>query len=177
MNDLLKLRTPDKLLNYMKENISYGFMTKDGSIEKENYVNFGRKYKLQTPEEVYKNKVGVCWDQVEFQKLIFDKYIRLPVDTYFVDISDGKKTTHTHTFLVYSNGDGYFNYFENSYEKLRGIHKFKNIYLTVNYVLENLKKDVTAKHITVYKYTDVRFGISADEYLSHVKKGDIVLKI
>ena len=53
--------------NIMKElnKIEYGWIDKNNN--KYNEVNnlFSENYVLQSPEQVIKNKIGICWDQVE----------------------------------------------------------------------------------------------------------------
>ena len=78
------LNTPEKLLKYM-EDFKYGYMKKDGSLEHEEYENFFNDYKLQSPSEIMISKTGVCWDQVEFERYIFEKYINLPFNTYYIE--------------------------------------------------------------------------------------------
>ena len=56
--------------NIMKElnKIEYGWIDKNNN--KYNEVNnlFSENYVLQSPEQVIKNKIGICWDQVELKR-------------------------------------------------------------------------------------------------------------
>ena len=61
-----------QFLNKMKD-IEYGWIDKDGH----KYINhivknkFLTDYYLQKPSEVWKNHIGICWDQVEVEREFF----------------------------------------------------------------------------------------------------------
>ena len=57
------------LMNFL-ENIEYGWVDIDKNIYINTEKGFKKKYVLQKPEEVIENKVGVCYDQVELERLI-----------------------------------------------------------------------------------------------------------
>ena len=58
----------------LMDSINYGWVDNKGCIHKEVDDNFASSYILQSPKEVLNSKVGVCWDQVEFRKILFCKY-------------------------------------------------------------------------------------------------------
>jgi hypothetical protein len=73
------IKTPEQLLEWMSKNISYGFIDKNKKIYKHpTFDSFSDKYILQSPYDLYKSKVGVCWDQTLFEKFIFQNNIKLP---------------------------------------------------------------------------------------------------
>ena len=49
-------------------NIEYGYVDINGKIHFDIDKNFSQVYKLQNPKEIFKNGVGVCWDQVELER-------------------------------------------------------------------------------------------------------------
>jgi len=168
---LNNLYTPQKLLSYMNKNINYGYLKKDGHIEENNYNDFYYNYKLQSPEELYKNKVGVCWDQVELERYVFENKIHLSCKTYYI-ICNNKEST-THTFLVYVYQDDLY-YFENSFEKYRGIYKFKDINSIIKFIIKNMKnaeKNKKYNEFKVYGYEKPEYGIGAKEFMEHCENG------
>ena len=62
--------------NIMNElnKIEYGWIDKNNN--KYNEVNnlFSDNYILQSPEQVIENKIGICWDQVELERYLFEKF-------------------------------------------------------------------------------------------------------
>ena len=83
---LNNIKTPEELYKYMDENIEYGYLGKDGNIYKADNPEFDDKwfdyYLLESPEEVIKNKSGICWDQVELERKWFEKN-KFEYKTYF----------------------------------------------------------------------------------------------
>ena len=75
--------TPQELLDYMGNNIKYGFITKDGKKEFNNYSNFYDECMVQTGKEVLITKVGTCWDQVELERMWFIEH-GYNIKTYFI---------------------------------------------------------------------------------------------
>ena len=53
--------------------IKYGYLDINGNIHYVIDKDFESLYKLQSPGETFNNKVGVCWDQVELERYLFDK--------------------------------------------------------------------------------------------------------
>jgi len=169
--NLNSLYSPQKLLSYMDKNINYGYLKKDGHIEENDYNNFYYNYKLQSPEELYKNKVGVCWDQVELERYVFENKIHLPYKTYYI-ICNNKEST-THTFLVYTYQNDLY-YFESSFEIYRGLYKFKDINSIIKFVIRNIRSTEINKkdsEFDVYEYKKPEYGIGAKEFMDHCENG------
>ena len=68
----------NKIMSIM-DNIEYGFKDelgnniKDTNPQKWEKDFFNTIYYLQTPEELLKSKCGVCWDQVELERKLFQE--------------------------------------------------------------------------------------------------------
>ena len=54
----------------MMNDIKYGYVDIKGDIHSDVDDKFSEFYKLQSPDEVLKNKIGVCWVQVELERFI-----------------------------------------------------------------------------------------------------------
>ena len=54
------------------ENIQYGYIYEGKDISDDQY-QFGTYYRLQSPDKLLDSKYGVCWDQVELERLWFEK--------------------------------------------------------------------------------------------------------
>lgn len=190
LEDIKVLKTPIKvngqlnIWNYYNEyevmklmdDIEYGWLSKDNqkhlSIDKE----FADNYILQSPKEIIKNKIGVCWDQVELERYYF-KGNDWNIKTFFIVHYDGDKCP-THTFLTFEK-DNKFYWFEHSWEKLRGIHEYRT--------LKNLLKDVKAKFIkydlknkyleanlSIHEYKKPKYHISTEEFYNHCDSGKYI---
>ena len=91
-----------EIMELMKD-IEYGWVDKHNN--KHSVVNekYAKNYILQSPNEIIKNKIGVCWDQVELERYFF-KGNDWNVKTYFIVHDDGDKCP-THTFLTYEKNN------------------------------------------------------------------------
>ena len=153
--------------------IEYGWLDKNNNIQKEVNNLFSDNYILQSPEQVIKNKVGVCWDQVELERELFEKK-NIKFNTYFIVHYDNDKCP-THTFLIYENNNKYY-WFEHSWEKFKGIHEYKNELEALKDIKEKfIKYELNNKYnpmnLCIYKYNKPKYGISCLEFYKHCEKG------
>lgn len=130
-----------KIMNVM-DNIEYGFLDECGNniinVDYEKWDNeFYNFYYLLSPEELLQKKCGVCWDQVELERKLFNDN-NIDVKSYFIFSHISDENLPSHTFLVYKNDDFYC-WFEHSWAIYKGIHKYSS--------LENLLLDVKVKFL------------------------------
>lgn len=177
LNSTLKeLGNPSELLTWMKKNISYGYMDSAGQSHGDDIddEDFFKAYRLQKPEEMMTSRVGVCWDQTEFERVWFDKHWGGTFDIFYL-ISDEQPGYDTHTCVVYKetyrgSPPKYF-WFENSWEPHRGIHAFNS----VNEALEDIRSKFLKFHglskadkLNVHRLVKPpKFGISCQEFLEY----------
>lgn len=177
-----------KIDNIMKlmNSIEYGFKNEKGEniidVNPQKWDNeFSEFYYLQTPDELLESKCGVCWDQVELERQLFEDN-NIKIKTYFIYIID-KNMYPSHTFLTYENNNKHY-WFEHSWEKYKGLHEYesemellldvkKNFIHENNYVRENnflyiYEYSKPAKHITCgefYKYIETQKLIKTNKPL------------
>lgn len=171
----IKFKTPQELLKWMSKNISYGYMKKDGSVYKGSLDNSNDKndyyneYILQSPQELEKNKYGVCWDQTEFERYHFNK---MGVKNEIIYcIHDVKPNYPTHTFAIITLEDGLY-WFENSWEKYRGIHgPYKTNKEIIDIVQKySIKEDKKKAKWKAGKINKPEYGISCKEFMDFANK-------
>jgi len=161
LNQLSDISTPEQLLKWMSKNILYGWVGKDGKRH-EGEVDgklFYKEYFLQSPEQLFKSKLGVCWDQVEFERTFFKRFKYKIHTVYYYNPND-----NSHTFLAFEKPDGLY-WFENSFFKKRGVHgPFKTLKEIVN-------ECSSPKKIAYWsEYKQPKYGISCDEFMNFVKR-------
>lgn len=160
----------DAALKIMNE-IEYGYVdnNKVRHTDDNNFIN--KDYILQSPQNVLKNKLGICYDQVELERYLLQKN-KWEIKTFFIKGYDKDNNCHTHTFLIYKK-DNKYHWFEHSWNKYKGIHKFNN--------MELLLKDIKSKfieselknsnNIELYEYKKPKYNISLEEYNNHCLNG------
>ena len=153
--------------------IEYGWI--DHNHHKHNVVNetFSNCYILQSPKEVIKNKVGVCWDQVELERYYF-KGNDWNIKTFFLVYYDNKNCP-SHTFLTFEK-NGKFYWFEHSYQIYRGIHEYnskKELFLDVKnkFIEHRLENNYIDSKLVLHEYKKPKYGISVPEFYQHCDFG------
>lgn len=160
-----------KLMN----TINYGWIDKNGKQHINDFFNFSKDYILQSPNELKNNKIGVCWDQVELERDYFKNYES--VRTFFIVHYDNDQYP-THTFLTYKIENNYY-WFEHSWEKFRGIHKYDSMDLLLKdvynkYVQSVLRDKYNKNNLIVYEYSKPQYHISVHQFFYHCENGSII---
>lgn len=115
----LNISTPEQLLKWM-DRIEYGWMDKNHK----KYTDFESledphlwwdRCVIATPEEVYKYKIGTCYEQTWFEHYFFKKW---GIEHKLIHVQ--QYYTSCHSFLAYKK-DNKWMYFEHSFAKFRGI--------------------------------------------------------
>lgn len=168
----------EKIMKIM-DDIEYGFLDEDGN----NIINVNPKkwdeefyefYYLLAPEELLEKKCGVCWDQVELERKIFEEN-GIYVKTYFICTYDGSNLP-SHTFLTYEK-DNNFYWFEHSWGIYKGIHKYNNkkeLLLDVKKKFINSHNASKDAYTFVYEYEKPQEHITCQEYYNYCETQKLV---
>lgn len=156
-----------EIMNLM-EDIEYGWVDKNDYKHingDESFLN----YILQSPEDVIKNKIGSCWDQVELERRYFENS-GCNIKTYFIVHYDDSMCP-SHTFLTFSKNNKYY-WFEHSWKHYRGIFEYnseKELLFDVrkkfiDNILDNKFDD---NRLCLYEYEKPKYHISTMEFYKH----------
>ena len=159
----------NELVNNL-QSIEYGWIDKDGGRHETLGSDFASEYRLQLGDECYKNQLGVCWDQVEYEASFLD-VANINNQSYFIYFNDNDKLP-SHTFLV-AKVDKKIIWIEHAWEKFAGIHEYDSE--------DELLKDIKTKFIEtsefgngckrenvfVFKYNRPTTKLSCDEFYAH----------
>lgn len=157
------------LLNKMSE-FEYGWIDKTGY----KYVNkiaknkFITDYYLQNPKDMDKTKIGICWDQVEYERNFFERN-EIPHKSFFVIYNDGIKYPN-HTFLIFKDKKKYY-WFENTYHDAHGILEYDTLEECLEHVkkefLKENKLEIIGEQIEWYVYEKPKYGLKAEEFINY----------
>lgn len=152
----------------------YGWIDKTGYkyINKIAKNKFIPDYYLQNPKDLDETKIGICWDQVEYERKHFEKF-DIPFKTIFIIYDDGIKYPN-HTFLIFKKNKKYY-WFENTYANAKGILDFDNLQelydrVKKEFMKENKLEEIGEK-IFWYVYDKPKYGIGAVDFITHCQKG------
>lgn len=164
-----------EIMDLMKE-IEYGWIDKNNnkhSIVDESYSD---NYTLQSPNEVIKKKIGVCWDQVELERYYF-KGNDWNVKTYFLVHYDGNKCP-THTFLTFEKNNKIY-WFEHSWERFKGIHEYNSIKKLLfdirdKFIKYELNNNYNTLGLVLHEYKKPKYHISVQDFYNHCDYGKYI---
>ncbi len=164
-----------EIMDLMK-NIDYGWIDKDNKKHVLVDETYSDNYILQSPKEIIKNKIGVCWDQVELERYYF-KGNDWNIKTYFLVHYDGDKCP-THTFLTFEKNNKCY-WFEHSWEKFRGIHEYKSLKellfdIRDKFIKYELDNDYVVDNLVLHEYKKPKYHISVQEFYNHCDYGTYI---
>jgi len=164
-----------EIMDLMKD-IEYGWIDKNNNKHSVVDETYSDNYILQSPNEVIKNKIGVCWDQVELERYYF-KGNNWNVKTYFLVHYDGDKCP-THTFLTFEKNNKYY-WFEHSWERFRGIHEYQSLKellfdIRDKFIKYELDNDFVSENLVLHEYKKPKYHISVQEFYNHCDCGTYI---
>jgi hypothetical protein len=191
INSFEKIKSPEELLNYMRENIEYGFVGKNNKkIYALSDSDWGAgdfpkdEYYVQSPEQILISKHGLCLDQAELERFWFLKN-SYEFKTFIIMFGKeiGQKSP-AHTFLAYKNKDKW-KWFENTLGENYGIDEFENLNGLIkkakavisNNAVNSGATENDLEKIKIYEYQTPKYGCSADEFLNDIISNDAAIEI
>lgn len=179
-NEYQKINMPLELLKWMSSNIQYGYVTREKRIVLPNQKEYNKlwfqEYRLQSADSILKTRTATCWDQVELERDWFESH-NYTFQTYFEMIALNQKNPYpTHTFLVFQDNFGKWNWFENADFSNRGIHSFDTLEECLKKQQEKYFETLKLYHIppedmkkfVLIEYQKPQFGMDVTTYLNFV---------
>lgn len=125
-----EIRTPNGILDFMEENIKYGWLGTDGKIRIYSMQEFRQYYKTLSLEETLDKKIGVCIEQVYLMHHLMNKIgieskmycTRMYEDENFNDLEAAERM---HCFLLYFIDDKVFQ-IEHPNGERKGIYEYES---------------------------------------------------
>lgn len=162
-----------KLLSLMKP-IVYGYLDHDKNKHFDTDDQFSHRYYLQAPWQLERSQIGVCWDQVEYERDFFVKK-NLKCKTLAIVADDGENLP-THSMLYFKT-DKQFCWLEHSWAQYRGLWYFDTE--------KALREKLATRFLSglqfyygwkIVQYDQPMFGINCDQYYQHLDQGIIKLQ-
>ena len=132
-------------------------------------------YKLLTPDELLQTRCGVCWDQVELERKLFNDN-NIKCKTFFIYILDEDRLP-SHTFLTFKNkGKNYW--FEHSWNAYKGIYEYETEFDLLNdikdlFLKEHFPINKNSK-LFIYEYNTPSSHISCDEFYKYIETQKLI---
>lgn len=146
LTEFLKLNSDTDLMNFMNQNITYGWKDCNQGLHFNNLKGFRESYKISSINEMLETGLGTCIEQAKLIKYFFDK-IGLENKIYchrrYETEENIDNEVRMHCFVLFKYND-YWYHFEHSNRPKRGIHKYESV--------ESAIKDITSG----FEITDIR---------------------
>ncbi len=175
-NRLLIMRTNDvapKILQQM-ENIKNGYADRKGNYYHTCKEDFYDVYYLQKPVDLMESNVGLCFDQVELERYLLNKY-DVELRTYYLIYQDGLLGP-AHSFLLYKDNGKYY-WLENSWYKYRGIHEYESkesAFLDITKKFGQTITDFKKDKLKLYEFEKPRSGSGYEKYKVNAFNGKVI---
>ena len=124
------IKTPEDILEFMIENIFYGWIDINNEEHYASMKDFRKLYRTATIEETLKYGLGTCIDQVYLMKHLLDK-IYIPNKMFCTRVYEGKdfnnleEEEHMHCFILYYLNDKVYQLEHPNVDRI-GIYKFNS---------------------------------------------------
>ncbi|OGF24869.1 hypothetical protein A2331_03325 [Candidatus Falkowbacteria bacterium RIFOXYB2_FULL_34_18] len=179
LEEFKKIKNPEELLSFMKDNINYGFVGKNSKkiFTSNKDMDAGwDEYYLQSPRELLESKHGVCWDSTELERCWFLEHGYKPRVFFMMFEKEEGSDLPTHTFLTFNHNNKWY-WFEHSFGNYRGIHEYGSFEDLINDVKKKKYEEAVKKHkakvedwecLKYYEYENPRYGSNPKEFVSNI---------
>ncbi len=167
MNELINILT----------NTKYGWLDQQGiyhnKIDKDKFMS---EYRLSSPSDFIENRIGICFDMVEYIREYLDKN-QIPNKSFLI-IYQNKNTLRLHSFIIYKDKNEYI-WIEYAFKTIVGLRK----YHTFKDCLQDIEKEFLFENnlmepgkITYFCYEKPVYNIDAVSFINHCQKSQVITK-
>ena len=159
-------------INSKMDTIEYGWV--DSSNNKHvDMKNYSDSYVLQSPENLLRSRLGVCWDQVELERKLFNDN-GIKNRSFFIVYYDNDKCP-THTFILLEHSNEVY-WYEHAWATMRGLHRFDSFEQAIlsvynTFIDKELHGKYNPQNLIIYEYETPPYGISCSDFYKHCEKG------
>lgn len=172
------INTPEDLMNFLKQNLQYGFVFKN-KVFTETDPNFQKNmdkfYKLTLGEDLVKAGYGVCWDFCEFERLFFEQAKIEHECYYFESFISRAEGGPTHTFLIFKQNNKWC-WFEYSWFMFRGIWEYTSKQEALKDIKQKYyKNNAGVSNIDIYKINKITERLNSYEFVEFCEHQEKIL--
>jgi len=166
----------EKLITFL-ENVEYGWIDLSGQVHYQiDKKKFMSDYRLLSPEKLEQQRIGICFDMVEYERSYLQVKNINSKSILVVHEKDHKPLIHA--FLIYQNNNKYY-WIEYAFRKVIGIRSYSNlkdclIDVKQEFLAENNITDIG--NIYFYNYEKPLYNINQQEFISHCLNGVLLNK-
>ncbi len=173
-----EITSPEDILEYMKENIRYGWLDINNEEHIGNMKNFRKLYRTSSIEEILDHKIGCCIEQVLLMSYLLDK-LKIKNKMYCTRIYEGKdfnnleEEEHMHCFVLYFLNNKVYQIEHPNWEKI-GIYEYNSEEEAINTINHYYIELVEGKSRPVTVFKEVPVHITFKEFNNYINSLDEV---
>lgn len=173
-----EIRTPEDILEFMKEKIKYGWLDINNEEHIGNMKNFRRLYRTSSLEEVLEHGIGTCIEQVMLMHYLLNK-INVPNKMFCTRIYEGEnfnnldEEEHMHCFILYYIDDKVFQIEHPNWEKI-GIYEYPDEMNAINTINKYYVEMVNGKARPVTEFYEVEPNLTFKDFNNYINNLDKV---
>lgn len=170
------IKTPEDILNFMKDNIRYGWLDINNEEHIGNMKNFRKLYRTSTIEETLSHGIGTCIEQVNLMSKLLAK-MNIPNKMFCTRIYEGKDFNnleaeeHMHCFVLYYLNDKVYQIEHPNWEKI-GIYEFENEKEAIDKINDYYVKMADGKSRPVTEFFEVNPNLSFKDFNNYINSLD-----
>lgn len=170
------IKFPEDILEFMKDNIKYGWLDINNEEHIGNMKNFRKLYRTSSVDETLSHGIGTCIEQVYLMSKLLDK-INVPNKMFCTRIYEGKNFNdldaeeHMHCFILYYLNDKVYQIEHPNFEKV-GIYEFNDEQEAIDKINDYYVKLANGKSRPVTQFYDVIPNISFKDFNIYINELD-----
>lgn len=175
-----EIKTPQDILDFMNENIKYGWLDIYNNEYIKTMKDFRKLYRTSSIEETINHKIGTCIEQVYLMHTLLNK-INISNKMFCTRVYEGKDFNnleaeeHMHCFVLYFLDDKVYQIEHPNWEKI-GIYEFASEEDAIKEINDYYVKMAEGKSRPVTEFFEVEPGISFKEFNEYINSLDKVKK-
>lgn len=171
------IKTPKDVLEFMNENIKYGWLDINDEEHIGNMKNFRRLYRTSSLEETLSHGIGTCIEQVYLMHTLLDRN-NIPNKMFCTRVYEGKnfnnleEEEHMHCFLLYYMNDKVYQIEHPNWEKI-GIYEYNTEEEAIKTINDYYVEMAEGKSRPVTEFFEVEKGLSFKEFNMYINDLDM----
>lgn len=169
-----QIKTPEEILKFM-DCIEYGYLGADGNKYVNTLKGFRKNYRTLSIEQVLKNKIGTCIEQVYLMHFLLDK-INITNKMFCTRVYesgniDEEAEEHMHCFILYYDENG-VHQIEHPNGERKGIYHFnseKEAIEKINKIYIEMAGGIVRP---VTEFSQVQEGLTFKEFNDYINSLD-----
>lgn len=171
-----EITSPEDILEYMKENIQYGWLDINNKEHIGNMKSFRRLYRTSSLEEILEHKIGTCIEQVYLMHFLLDR-LGIINKMFCTRIYEGEnfnnldEEEHMHCFILYYVDDKVYQIEHPNWEKI-GIYEYADEEIAKNIINKYYVEMVNGKSRPITEFYEVIPNLTFKEFNNYINSID-----